>query len=123
MADLTFTLLQAVSGVPANSFVIDADSDVAIKIGNFIGESVQSLDDEKVTEALLKLLEAARLAQVDYNAALGANPATGTQISSFGSPSWSNPVDRDDGSTTATKTIQMTAVTSVPKTDYEATMV
>ncbi|MCU0525165.1 MAG: hypothetical protein MUF72_10100 [Elainella sp. Prado103] len=90
MPDLTFTQLQ--SRLPANS-IVSASGDVTISLRAVMGETTVALTDQKVAEALSKLLEAANRAQDDYN----ANPSNAQDLRSYPAPSSGAPVRDSSG--------------------------
>lgn len=115
MADLTFTNLAA--QLPANALVEDAgNNDVTISLKTLMGETAVALTDEKVSEAISKLLSGASAAQTAYNA---TDPAPTTPLNGFPSPTRGNPVTQTDGSIVSVKT--HTIRVSVPLQESEIT--
>jgi len=90
MPDLNFTQLAA--RLPANS-IVSASGDVTISLRAAMGETTVALTDQKVGEALSKLLEAASRAQDDYN----ANPSNAQDLRSYPAPSSGAPVRDSTG--------------------------
>lgn len=85
MAELNFAHLLAESAlVPAGSIVDDPTDGVLIKVGAFIGETVDDLTDEKVVEFTSRFLEACRAAQLTFNNNGGTPLPAAQQINSFG---------------------------------------
>ena len=100
MADLTFTILA--DQLPANAIVEDgANNDVTISLKALMGETAVVLTDEKVSEAISKLLSGASAAQAAYN---GTDPAPANPLNGFPNPTRANPVTLGDGSIVSVKT-------------------
>jgi len=123
MADLTFANLQAVSGVPANSFFLNASDQVCLNVEVFLGEDVDALTDEKVTETMLKLLQTARAAQLTYNDNGGVGRTAGNAINAFNALSWGTPTVLTDGTVVSTLSGSMQGRAVVSTADYTPPMV
>ncbi len=108
MADLTFQKLQAVAGVPADTFKV-VSGKVLIDATNLIGEIVDELTDEKVTEVAFKLLDIGRKAQIVYN----AGKTTGLIQSFPDEISFDSVTENEDGTITTQATLSVTAVMPV----------
>ena len=99
MADLT--LQQLADAAPEDAITVSG-SDVVISLGTLTGESTLSLTDEKVGEALSKLLQAAADAQTEYNQTASA------QLNSYPTPTLGTPIADDSGQFFSTKTHTVT---------------
>ncbi len=100
MSDLNFNEMAAEPLCPANSFVV-INSKVYLDVGVFVGESLGSLGDRKVTEMMVKLGRVGHAAQVTVN----ANRTAGNKLNCFQSPSFSPPQTGASGNITARITI------------------
>lgn len=86
MSDLNFNELNADPLCPENSFVV-INSKVYLDVGVFIGETVNTLADPKVTELAIKLGRVGHATQTRVN----ASRASGARVNSFQLPSFSPP--------------------------------